>query len=189
MKVHFFFLVLLTGSLFLSGCEGEQGPEGPQGVKGDTGVTGVSGSQGPKGDPGTANVIYSDWLAIPAKPTFKGNDYKEYGIAAPLVTKEVFDGGMVYVYGRSGGSASTYQLPHSFRNAYTCRVRLSQGWIMYGEDWMGSGTVSATWLNSDKTDYFSHLRYIIIPGGQKARVAGLDYSDFKAVKKYYNIPE
>lgn len=195
MKTKLFFQILLSGCLLLMGCEGEEGPQGPKGDKGDTGAPGAQGSKGDTGASGaagatgTANVIYSDWLAIPVKPNFKGSDYKEYGISAPKVTKEIFDNGMVYAYARSGGSASTFQLPYSFRNAYTCQIRLAQGWVFYSEDWMAPGTVSAAWLNNDKTDYFTHLRYIIIPGGQKARVAGLDYSNYEEVKRYYNIPE
>lgn len=195
MKVNYLVALLLSGSLFLSACEGETGPQGPKGdsgaagAKGDPGVKGDTGAPGAAGATGTANVIYSDWTAIPAKPDFKGSNYKEYGISAPKVTKAIFDSGLVYTYARSGGSASTYQLSYSFPNTYTCYVRLSQGWVMYGESWQGAGAVSSTWLNSDKTDYFTHIRYVIIPGGQKARVAGLDYSNYEEVKAFYTIPD
>jgi hypothetical protein len=149
------------------GCEGKEGPQGPigetgavgaQGPEGDTGSTGaqgIKGETGPAGATGTANVIYSAWLPIPDKPNYKGNDYKEYAISAPKLTKDISDSGLVYAYIRSGTSASIFQLPYSFRNTYTCQLRLVQGWIIYSEDWMAPGTVNANWLNNDKTDYFT----------------------------------
>lgn len=201
MKTKLFYSFLIVGGLFLAGCEGEVGPQGPQGAKGDTGAAGPQGPQGPsgangaqgatgaQGPAGTANVIYSDWTALPTTPSAKGSNYKEYAVSAPKLTKEVFDTGMVFVYARSGGSASMFQLPYTFVNSYTSSVRLTQGFVIYGEDWTGGGTVSATWLNAARTDYFSHIRYVIIPGGQKARVAGLDYSNYEVVKRYYNIQD
>ena len=188
---------ILVAGLVLAGCEGKEGPQGPagaQGAKGDPGINGTNGAKGDtgakgdKGDTGTANVIYSDWLAIPATPNFKGSNYKEYAIAAPKITQEVFNSGLVYAYARSGGSASIYPLSYTFTNSYSCRIRIQQSWVIYGEDWV-SGTVNSTWINSDKTDYFSHIRYVIIPGGIKARVAGLDYSDYEAVKAYYGLED
>jgi hypothetical protein len=110
MKVNFLFQNLLVGCLFLMGCEGKEGPQGPigetgavgaQGPEGDTGSTGaqgIKGETGPAGATGTANVIYSAWLPIPDKPNYKGNDYKEYAISAPKLTKDIFDSGLVCLH-------------------------------------------------------------------------------------------
>jgi hypothetical protein len=192
-------LPLLAAGIMIISCKGEDGAVGPAGAKGDTGAQGAAGAQGAKGDKGdkgdagTANVIYSDWIAIPATPFDKGGNYKEYSISAPKITKDVFDKGIVYAYARSGGSASAFQLPF-YNNlqanmVYDCRVRIAQGWFIYNETWAGSGAVNSTWINTEKTGYFSHIRYVIIPGGATARVASVDYTDYESVKKYYNLPD
>lgn len=185
--------LLAAGIMFLS-CKGEDGAVGPAGAKGDTGAQGVAGPKGDKGDDGTANVIYSEWTAIPVTTTFKTARKKEYGISVPKITADVFNKGIVYAYARSGGSASAFQLPYFISSedgssAYDCSVRITQGWFYYGETWAGTGAVNSTWINTEKTSYFSHIRYVIIPGGASARVASLDYSDYEAVKKHYNLPD
>ena len=185
--------LLAAGIMFIS-CKGEDGAVGPAGAKGDAGVQGTAGAKGDKGDAGTANVIYSEWTAIPATIAFKYGRKKEYSISVPKITSDVFDKGIVYTYARSGGSASTFQLPYFLTSddgsmAYDCSVRIGQGWLYYGETWAGSGAVNSTWLNTEKTSYFSHIRYVIIPGGAAARVASVDYTDYESVKKYYNLPD
>lgn len=191
--------LLAAGIMFIS-CKGEDGAVGPAGAKGDTGAQGTAGTQGTvgakgdKGDAGTANVIYSEWTAIPETTTFKTARKKEYGISVPKITADVFNKGIVYAYARSGGSASAYQLPYFLTSddgsmAYDCSVRITQGWFFYGETWAGTGAVNTAWINTEKTNYFSHIRYVIIPGGAAARVASVDYADYESVKKYYNLPD
>src|SRR3546814_16208510 len=61
---------LLLSALFLAtlllSCEkeGPPGPAGAAGEQGPRGETGATGPKGAKGDPGTANVIYSDWIPV-----------------------------------------------------------------------------------------------------------------------------
>jgi hypothetical protein len=180
--------LLAVGVMFIS-CKGDEGAVGPGGAKGDAGAQGTAGAKGDKGDAGTANVIYSEWISIPATPFGKTSTEKEYSISAPKITKDVFDKGIVYSYARSGGSASAYQLPLLFPGLYNCSVRISQGWFFYAETWAGPGAVNSAWINSEKTNYFSHIRYVIIPSGVAARIASLDYTDYEAVKKHYNLPD
>jgi hypothetical protein len=184
--------LLAAGIMFIS-CKGEDGAVGPAGAKGDAGVQGTAGAKGDKGDAGTANVIYSEWTAIPLTPSYKDSKEKEYSISAPKITKDVFDKGLVYAYARSGGSATAFLLPYyntyQAGMTYNCSISISQGWVRYSEIWAGAGAVNSAWINSAKTTYFSHIRYVIIPGGASARVASVDYADYEAVKKYYNLPD
>lgn len=197
MKTTLFknLIVLLVVGMSLGACKKEAGPIGPQGPKGDTGAAGAAGATGPagaagaKGDTGaagTANVIYSDWLAIPETPSAKGSNYKEYRISTPKITQEIFNNGTVYAYARSGSSASTFPLPNSINTPYISQLRIIVGVIYYGEWWM-VGTVNSTWLSNNKTDYFTHIRYVIIPGGVKA--AAVDFNNYESVKAHYQLGE
>lgn len=194
MKTTLFknLIVLLVVGMSLGACKKEAGPIGPQGAKGDTGATGATGpagaagAKGDKGDAGTANVIYSDWIPIPETPSYKGSNYKEYIISTPKITQEIFNSGTVYAYARSGGSASTFPLPNSILTPYISQLRILQGTIFYGEWWM-VGTVNSTWLSNNKTDYFTHIRYVIIPGGVKA--TAVDFNNYESVKAHYQLGE
>lgn len=204
MKTMLFknLIVLLVVGMSLGACKKDAGPIGPEGPKGEAGAPGAkgdpgtaggkgdkgdTGATGAKGDTGTANVIFSNWLPIPEKPFDRGGYYKEYSISAPRITQEIFNSGTVIVYARSGGSASTFQLPYSFYNTYSCRTRIAQGWIFYEEEWV-SGTVNSAWANREKTDYFTHIRYVIIPGGVNASAnLGVDFNNYESVKAYYNL--
>ncbi len=189
-------LALVTTVTLFTGCEGPEGPQGPAGEKGTTGEKGATGAAGATGATGTANVIYSEWKAIPVVPSNRYDDEKMYRIVEPKITKEVFDSGYVQAYVRSGGSAWAYYLPQILTPSYTgfngninFYMNIVQGSLYYSELWVGPAAVNANWNKQDKPTYFSHIRYIIIPGGVKARVAGLDYSDYEAVKKYYSLPD
>src|SRR5690606_21359318 len=91
-----YFLLLFSIAFFGCKKEGDPGPAGPQGA------TGEPGPAGPKGDPGTANVLYSDWFS------FEGNnaddpDYKAMDITIPALTDDFFEkGGNLLVYLKVG---------------------------------------------------------------------------------------
>ena len=55
---------LLAITFIFTQCQkGDVGPAGPAGAAGPAGPAGPAGATGAKGDTGTANVIYSPWLA------------------------------------------------------------------------------------------------------------------------------
>ncbi len=124
-----FGLVALLLAVFVSckGPEGPQGPAGPQGTTGATGavgptgpqgVSGVAGPQGltgvagPQGPMGNANVVYTAWKAVDLSGNYfrtpdnlrfdLGNDQKT---ASTLLTAEVMDKSLVYVYFKFGQAA------------------------------------------------------------------------------------
>jgi hypothetical protein len=198
-KLFLSMAALLVAGILFTGCEGKEGPPGPtgaQGQKGDTGATGPQGTEGATGATGTANVIYSDWKAVPVTPTHKYSSEKVYRIAESKITKEIFDKGLVMAYARSGGSTWAYYLPqtlttsyHGFNGSINFFFNVVEGSFYYCELWLSPTAVNSSWLAQDKPTYFSHVRYVILPGGVKARVKGLDYSNYEEVKKYYNIPD
>jgi hypothetical protein len=183
----------MAGLLFVS-CEGKQGEVGPAGQKGDSGAPGPTG---PKGDIGSANVVYTEWLPIPAKATASWPNRKNFSFAAPKITKEVLDNGLVYAYVKT--ASVTVPLPYTVVYGYIINtnqattygtfmntVLLAEGSLSFNQDWITPNTPPDVFANSTSVvGNFTHLRYIIIPGGQKARVVGLDYNNYEAVKAHY----
>lgn len=90
-----FLGILLIGGL-LTACskDGDIGPQGETGPEGDV------GPEGPQGQPGTANVIYSEWIdtefSDPINATGAGFD-----IEAADITQEILDQGTILVFGRN----------------------------------------------------------------------------------------
>lgn len=101
-------LLLLSFTLLtlLFSCKEFQGPEGEQGPQGE---------QGEKGDAGTANVLYSDWIQFNSSNWLKvsefGRETQVYGISENLLTEEILDQGLVFVYIKFGGAPPPRPLP------------------------------------------------------------------------------
>ena len=111
------FSIGLIGLLFMLvvSCKGPEGPQGPVGTTGSAGATGpvgvsgVTGATGPQGPTGNANVVYTDWKAVDINSsyyrdqtnlyTWMGNDNTT---AYPLITTDVFNKSIVYVYFKYG---------------------------------------------------------------------------------------
>ena len=165
--------------ILLDACKGEKGdigpagPTGTNGANGATGTTGAIGATGATGATGTANVSYSDWINI----TFVGssNNYI-VNIPAPKLTQEILDKGDVHVYWKIG--SSIYYLPYS-------QTLGSTTYTIFQIFTVGNIKLTSSYAVSSATA----IRYVIIPGGiAGGRKAAVDYADYDAVKKYYNLP-
>jgi len=161
--------LLLATSITVSvtGCKsGKDGAVGPQGE---------IGLQGPKGDPGSANVIYSPWITT----TFTGSGTLYTGnITAPKITQEMLDKADIRMYWNEGGRVLSLPYAEVFgTTAYTVHQRIYVGRIE---------------LRASYALTTQQFRYVIIPGGVpsgRAASAGVDRSDYQAVKAYYGIPD
>src|ERR1044072_6939381 len=74
-SLRFFFYAMMTASLVLTACSGDDGDPGP---KGDTGAEGEKGDKGDKGDTGAEGEDGTDGIDAAAKAgyfqgTIKGN--------------------------------------------------------------------------------------------------------------------
>ncbi|MEI9810996.1 MAG: collagen-like protein [Bacteroidota bacterium] len=112
-KLRLLSLSLLSVTLIAVSCT-KEGPEGPVGAIGAQGPPGTPGSKGDKGDkgdignPGSANVIYSTWVASVAADWIPGyiapNNYNVelcYNRTAAGITQGVLDQGVVLCYGKN----------------------------------------------------------------------------------------
>ncbi len=97
------------------GTQGGVGATGPQGVSGATGATGpqgvsgATGATGPQGPMGNANVVYTAWKTVDNSGNyFRSPDNLRVDMgnagrtASPLLTKEVMDKSLIYVYFKFG---------------------------------------------------------------------------------------
>ncbi len=157
------------GAIGATGATGTTGAKGDKGDKGDTGVTGATGATG------NANVIQISYTSRP----HTGTDLL-YNLPA-TITKAIFDNCAYFVYVSNG--SNTYALPgwftggtNSYRT-YTAGTAGIQG--IYIGRVAGAGT-----------DTFATTRIVVIPASdlRTGRRAAVDYNDYEAVKKYYNLP-
>jgi hypothetical protein len=163
------FITILTVSAILCSCS-KDGTVGPAGAAGQPGA---AGAVGPKGDPGTANVIYSDWYtpAAYSKSTVFGTTVFTADIAASKITQEAIDKGSVLVYGKLNGYNATIW-PTGQVSQLPVAINYMVGSTPTLDTWSGlctPGKVRITLTNS--TNQYINIstahqfRYIIIPGG------------------------
>ncbi len=190
--------------IFLDACKaekGEVGPAGPAGVAGPTGANGANGAIGATGATGTANVIYGAWIdqnntsywyKLASTNVGGTTNYQGHGwgsdFAAP-VTQDILDKGLILVYGKFVSSdldKRVYLLPNNFWGRWSVQVNATLNRIYVYTVWDTAETVPATY---SPTSWLTQYRYIIIPGSVNGRRANLDYSDYEAVKKAYNIKD
>ena len=181
MKKQFTLAILLIGLVFMQGCKGPEGPAGPAGE----GAPGATGPAGPTGPAGSANVFYSSWAAAGtwSKTTYNSLLRSYIDIAAPRITQDVLDKGLVLVYAKVNTSDNyVRQLPVTLKSQfteeyidYTLQINTLRIW---------STPIAATVEPS--TAY--QFRYIVVPGGQAIRMnyEGLTYEEAKVL---FNIKD
>ena len=128
-----------------------------------------------KGDPGTANVIFSDWFKPDTykKDTLFGIYGFKYDQPAPQITSKLLDSGTVVVYGKLLGYnpavwPTTQVAPLPISLTYVQGSTMTDTWSAL----CTPGNIRIRFVN-DKNFYGSianshQFRYIIIPGAVKA---------------------
>ncbi len=176
----FAMLAVMSAVIFMDACKaekGEVGPAGPAGIAGIAGPTGATGVAGPTGATGNANVIQISYTSR----THTGSSLT-YNLPA-TITKAIFDNSayLVFVTNTDG---NTYSLP---------------GWFTGGTNTYRVGTVVSTGVQGvfisrvagSGSDVFNITRIVVIPANdlRTGRKAAVDYTDYEAVKKYYNLKD
>ena len=150
--------------------------------------------KGAKGDPGTANVIYSDWYTPTTytQTTIFGTKNFATDIAATKITQAILDKGVVVVYGKLNGynpiiwpTDQVSQLPIgiSYMNGTTPNL----------DTWSALCTVGNVriTLTSSINAYGSisnahQFRYVIIPGGVHT-LSTVNLKNYKEVQQALHI--
>ena len=172
-----------------------KGPRGETGPRGEQGARGLQGPQGPQGDPGTANVIYSEWVDFnlntwSASFTFFGQTRREYHIDVPEITAAILSSGTVMVYIRLQGTSGSIQpLPLigpilSSTKDQILNFRLQTGKIVLEFH----NSVTDRDQDPGRFGTGNQYRYVIIPGGIPAGKKNyFDLKDYFSVTKYFDI--
>jgi Collagen triple helix repeat (20 copies) len=159
-----------TGSSGANGTNGKDGATGATGATGSRGETGATGAQGPKGDAGNANVIQLDF---PSRNVVNESQY----LLPANISSTLVENGAFFIYVTVGGHI--YPLPGTVQSLNSYRTVYLSTKSFY---------VIRT-SSSTNTDIFSKTRIIIISASdiRSGRKAGIDYNNYNAVKKYYNL--
>ncbi|WP_282089546.1 hypothetical protein [Aquimarina algiphila] len=196
-------MVLMVSASIFSCSDGEDGAIGPAGP---AGVDGTDGVDGQDGVPGTANVIYSEWI----EHGFELGDglgvtLAGFDIEAPEITEKVLEQGVVLVFGRTLTEVAeeveidVYQLPYTFydKNAqYRHRIKPPTGDKATGIIRIQVVSTDGNTLGG-AVEEINQYRYVIIPGGapvapsSSGKSSNVDYSkmSYEEIKAQFNISE
>ncbi len=167
--------VLFMGSLpFLYSCDklkGDIGPEGPQGEQG------VAGEKGDPGDPAGAIQVTLDTASTDAD----GNLARGFEIGA--ANAAIVEKGAVLVYAKASNAWFPLPGPVFFSDAVS---NYTFAYAIQGEN------LVVQLLQLDETPKkrkFQSVRVVLIPAANARLNAEVDYKDYEAVQKAYNLPE
>jgi len=186
LPLMFLFAIILA----FAACskDGDQGPAGNPGPAGPAGPAGPGGPKGDKGDTGVANVIYSDWLNV-AFDSIRDENGKPTGdgfigaIEIPKLTKEILTKGAINVYFNLDSADAPYIVPLPYVDPYLfVSFRATEGGIII----LASHDLSSGNYPGEKV--IQQFRYVLVPGGVKARSAsGVDWKNYKSVQQYLGL--
>jgi hypothetical protein len=160
---------------------GKEGPAGPAGAAGPAGPQGPSGPAGPAGAAGTANVIYSDWTdtvtyfltSATTTDTIVGD------LTVPKLDLNMLNTGEIKVYANLNTAADPVVVPLPYKGGDGAFIDV---YFFVG----GIELIS----NLPNVLPGTPLRYVLIPGGTKARLANqINWDDYKQVQKYLGLKD
>lgn len=181
-------VLVVCGSLLFTRCEGPEGPVGPAGSAGPAGPTGASGPAGPAGQTGNANVIQ---ISYAAQTWTAAKGSAQQFVFPSNVTTAIMNSSAVLVYMTDGTpnnatSYGWYAIPgivpsngaeHEFYFQTTFAGNTA-GINIYRKV-ASTATLSAS------------TRIVIIPANdiRNGRQAAVDFSDYNAVKEFYDLKD
>lgn len=182
-KLSLFSLLAFSFAFIITSCtkEGPEGPVGATGAQGPTGATGPTGPTGPTGltgPAGSANVTYSAWYgpgsgggtAWAGAINF-GTQTNYVDKAAPGVTSTMISQGVILVYARLNGYATTIWPTGNVSNMPITVMYVSGGTQI--DTWRAEYTVGNIRVNfQNSTNLYLpagmstgyEFRYVLIPG-------------------------
>ncbi len=178
-----------VGPAGATGAKGDIGATGPAGSKGEIGATGAAGAAGAngqngttgaKGDKGDTGSFGAIQFTYPLR-THTGSSliYTLTGITGDVINKSI----LLFYLANSAGN--WYAIPGIFNGANEYRT------IFSPITPSSSVTIVRVAGGIGGTDTFNATRIVIVPitDLRNGRKANLDYSDYEAVKAYYNLED
>lgn len=171
MRTSLFFAF----ALLIFSCKGPQGDPGPAGEQGPKGDPGAAGATGPQGPSGNANVM---------QLTFGSRTHTgaELSYALTGVTSAVLNQSAYFTY-VSPNNNFWYSLPGTtVGGSREYRTFVSKT----------AATLYINRVSGSGSEVFSQTRIVVIPASvlTNARLkADLDFNDYHAVARYFNLEE
>jgi len=175
---------MLAIALSITACKkGDPGPKGDKGDKGDTGANGATGAAGTKGDPGTANVMYSNWLDLTFRLDTASATYFTQ-IQDAKITDNFLSSGEIKVYINFGPPDDKLVSPLPYANG-TAQITPFYAPGIIEIDANGN---ASTVVNNGKK--YRQYRYILIPGGTGFRKSTqINWNNYDEVKAYLGLKD
>jgi len=184
----FGILMVMAIVIFMDACKGEKGDIGPSGANG-VGATGATGATGSKGDPGTTttgtnNVIQVTFTKtyVPPKPSFD-----QIFTFPTEVTSDILNKSATNIYVETANFPGTwYAVPGPGVSVGGGPADVLRGWV----DALARqlGIIRESGINISN---ITRTRVVIVPAGTvlNGRKASVDYTDYEAVKAYYDLKD
>ncbi|WP_282159725.1 hypothetical protein [Ulvibacterium marinum] len=181
------------GAIGPVGPQGEQGligPQGEQGEQGPAGVDGQNGQDGTDGEDGTANIIFSEWMRADWNDVDTAQLKTMHVPVTEISSNELRSRTLVYMYLRQFGTNSIYTMPGTGRWSNTW-YSFTFGSTTPGFEGIVIRLESTNGVDLTEFQYSAFrgnmFRYILIP--ESAQAGKSNYSDYEAVKAFYNLPD
>ena len=153
----------LACGLFFTGCK-----------KGDTGPAGTNGTNG-NANVVSSTITSSNWSYV--SPSW------EIAFSYPAITQTILDKGAVLVYLKTGTSYA--QLPMTFYQSASYSTSLEVSNFL--------GGVKIWWTDSDLTQPSNPgswtFKIVVIAASGRAANPNVNYNDYNAVKKAFNLQD
>jgi hypothetical protein len=168
--------------IFLDACKAEKGEVGPIGATGAVGAVGAAGAKGDKGDKGDAGATGATGNANVIQISY-GSKTNTGGATLYTLTG-------VTAAQAAGAAILCYVDPNN--GLWYFMPGFSSGGTNQYRTFLEGNTLSLSRVNiSSTSETFIRARIIVIPANdlRTGRRAAVDFSDYEAVKKYYNLKD
>jgi hypothetical protein len=149
-----------------------------------------------QGPPGTANVIYSDWITPTTytKDTIFSTFHLFADIPASKITQAILDKGTVVVYGKLTGYNPVIW-PATQVSALPIVITYQEGTQIYNDTWSALITLGNVRIQfTDDQNLYNTIsnahqfRYVIIPGAVHT-TGSVNIKDYHQVQQAFHIPD
>ncbi len=166
------FLCLVGILPLLSSCDklkGDIGPEGPQ------------GAAGPKGDPGKAGDAAGAFQFSTDTLSTRADGSTAFGLTLTQDIASSIEKGVVLVYAKSGNF--WFPLP----GIVPFGTEVSNYTFAYGVEKLELTFLLFQRDATPKKRFFTNLRIVVVPAVNARLNADVDYKNYEAVRKAYNL--
>ncbi len=173
------FLFLMGSLPFLYSCDKLKGDVGPAGPQGEQGVAGPKGDKGESGssDGGGALQFTRDTASTDADGAVG------FGFTLTQQNANAIEKGVILVYAKSGGF--WFPLP----GIVFFGEEVTNYTFLYNVEKLAMNLVVFETVEKPKVRKFQSIRVVVVPASNGRLDAEVDYKDYQAVRKAFNLPE